>query len=258
MEVIHWLQEWGSWFYPIAFLWAFFEGETFVIFGGWGAHLGIFNIYYLVGTVWIGSFLGDQVYFWIGRKWGAKAIAKFPAAEVPAAKAIAWLEKYGIGFILTFRYLYGVRNIASVAIGTTGMRWRKFLFWNFWAAGIWAWSFAGAGYLFGEAAASVGEVAPKLLLGAVATAVLVFVARKSLKWKRRRAAALVAASDIVVPEPPASHPSTSHPRDPHGGEVVAKGAGYVREEASQHDTQRMGRIIPPALPNQLGQAQLAD
>lgn len=184
-----WLQEWGDAFYPLAFIWAFFEGETFVIFGGMGAHLGFINLYWLVAAVWSGSFLGDQCYFWIGRKWGGKALARFPAAEARAARVLHWLEVYGVGFILAFRFLYGVRNIASVAVGTSRMPWRKFLFWNFIAAGIWAWSFAGAGYLFGEAAAAIGENGPKILLLIALGIGLTLFAVKSVMWVRRRYAA---------------------------------------------------------------------
>jgi len=188
LDWITWLQEWGDAFYPLAFAWAFFEGETFVIFGGMGAQIGIINLYWLVGSVWIGSFLGDQVWFWIGRKWGGKALARFPAAETRATRVLEWLEKYGVGFILVFRFLYGIRNIASVAIGTSRMPWSRFLFWNFIAAGIWAWSFAGAGYLFGEAAAAIGENGPKILLLIMACIGGLFIARKSMLWMRRRTA----------------------------------------------------------------------
>lgn len=191
MDWISWLQEWGNAFYPLAFFWAFFEGETFVIFGGIAStpEYGIINLYWLVASVWIGSFLGDQVWFWMGRRWGAKALARFPSAECHADRVLRWLERYGVGFILVFRFLYGVRNIASVAIGTSRMPWSRFLFWNFIAAGLWAWTFAGAGYMFGQAAASVGENGPKILLLAglgIGGLVILF---KSVRWVNRRRAA---------------------------------------------------------------------
>lgn len=189
MDWITWLQGWGDAFYPLAFFWAFFEGETFVIFGGMGAHQGIFNLYWLVAAVWSGSFLGDQLWFWLGRRWGNKALARFPAAEVHSARVLRWLETYGVGFILVFRFLYGVRNIASVAVGTSRMPWSRFLFWNFIAAGIWAWSFAGAGYMFGEAAAAIGENGPKVLLLIALVIGALWITFKSIRWVARRRAA---------------------------------------------------------------------
>lgn len=246
LDWITWLQDWGAWFYPVAFLWAFFEGETFVIFGGMGAHLGILDLRLLILSVWVGSFCGDQCWFWLGRKWGAKALARFPAAEARSVTVLGWLEKYGVGFILVFRFLYGVRNIASVAIGTSGMPWRKFLFWNFIAAGIWACSFAGAGYLFGEAAASAGETGMKVLLGIAVALILGTILWKSVRWSRRRSAA--AAADGAVSE--------SLPRDPDGAQIVV--AGTPCEKAVQQGVERLPRVGGPVLPNQLGHAQLAE
>ncbi|WP_245593506.1 DedA family protein [Azospirillum halopraeferens] len=186
MEWIDWLREWGDAFYPIAFLWSFFEGETFVIFGGWAASMGILDLNLLILSVWLGSFMGDQCWFWMGRKWGVKALDRFPAANKRAATVHVWLERYGVGFILSFRFLYGIRNIASVALGTSKISWRKFMFWNFIAAGMWAVTFAGAGYLFGEAAASFGETGTKVLVIAVAVVVAAVVTWKSIAWNRRR------------------------------------------------------------------------
>ncbi|MGF7173260.1 membrane protein DedA with SNARE-associated domain [Azospirillum doebereinerae] len=139
--------------------------------------------------MWSGSFLGDQLWFWLGRRWGNKALARFPAAEVHSARVLRWLETYGVGFILVFRFLYGVRNIASVAVGTSRMPWSRFLFWNFIAAGIWAWSFAGAGYMFGEAAAAIGENGPKVLLLIALVIGALWITFKSIRWVARRRAA---------------------------------------------------------------------
>lgn len=182
---IAWLQSWGDWFYPLAFAWSFLEGETFVIFGGMAAHLGILDLYLLIGTVWLGSFCGDQCWFYIGRRWGNQALERFPSAKRRSEKVLMWLERYGPLFILSFRFLYGIRNIASVALGTSRLRWSVFMAWNFVAAGIWACSFALAGYLLGEAAAVVGDYGPKVLLGTAAFILTVVVIWRSRAWRRR-------------------------------------------------------------------------
>lgn len=200
MDWIEWLQSWGDWFYPLAFVWSFFEGETFVIFGGIAAHMGILNLKLLIGTVWIGSFCGDQLWFYIGRRWGNRGLARFPSAQARTAVVLTWLERYGVLFILSFRFLYGVRNIASVALGTSKLPWIKFLCWNFLAAGLWAFSFAGAGYLLGEAAAQVGAYGPKVLAGVVLLVIVVVLVWRA--YVKRRGAKVAA----VVAPPPADHP----------------------------------------------------
>src|SRR5258705_356945 len=65
--------------------------------------------------------------------------------------ALRWLERYNTGFILSFRFIYGVRNISSFAMGMSAVRWQRFLCLNFLAAGLWAASFVAAGYFLGHA-----------------------------------------------------------------------------------------------------------
>lgn len=208
MDWIEWLQSWGDWFYPLAFVWSFFEGETFVIFGGIAAHMGILNLKLLIGTVWIGSFCGDQLWFFIGRRWGNQALARFPSAQARTAVVLTWLERYGVLFILSFRFLYGVRNVASIALGTSKLPWIKFLCWNFIAAGLWAFSFAGAGYMLGEAAAQVGAYGPKVLAGVVLLVIVVVLVWRA--YVKRRGAKVVAA---VAPPPADKLPATSAPAE---------------------------------------------
>ena len=64
---------------------------------------------------------------------------------------LSWLKRYNTSFILTFRFIYGVRNISSFAMGMSAIRWQRFLSLNFLAAGVWAASFVAAGYFLGHA-----------------------------------------------------------------------------------------------------------
>jgi membrane protein DedA with SNARE-associated domain len=65
------------------------------------------------------------------------------------------LCRYNTWFILSFRFIYGVRNFASFAMGMAGVPPFRFLALNFLAAFVWALSFAGFGYVFGEALEAV-------------------------------------------------------------------------------------------------------
>lgn len=150
-EILGKIQEYGDIFYVITFLWTAVEGETFVIFAGYAAHLGLLSLPTLIACAWIGSFCGDQVYFFLGRRYGAAMIRKFPKWEPRVARAMDLLQRYNTGFILSFRFIYGVRNVSSFAVGMSGISWARFSFLNFIAAGVWAVSFAGTGYLFGAA-----------------------------------------------------------------------------------------------------------
>ena len=141
----------GAWFYPLTFVLTFLEGETFVIFAGAAAQQGVLDLRLLIVSAWLGSFAGDQFYFFIGRRYGQRLLARFPRHRGPVDIALGFLRRYNTWFILSFRFVYGIRNVSSFAMGTSGLSYGRFLALNFIAAGAWALSFAGAGYLLGHA-----------------------------------------------------------------------------------------------------------
>ena len=61
-----------------------------------------------------------------------------------------WLERHAVGFILSYRFMYGIRNVSSIAIGMSHLTWQKFAFWNAVAAFVWAVAFSNIGYSFGH------------------------------------------------------------------------------------------------------------
>ena len=145
------LVEYEAWVYPLTFLWTFLEGETFVLFAGYAVHLGHLDFTMLVLSAWGGSFAGDQLYFFLGRRYGRGLKRRFPRWGSRADGALALLERYDALFILSFRFIYGVRNVSSFACGLSQVHWRRFFVLNFIAAGLWSLSFVGIGYLFGQA-----------------------------------------------------------------------------------------------------------
>lgn len=183
--------EWGYLAYVGAFIWSFFEGETFVLVAAALGHsTGLVNPWILLFTVWIGSFLGDQCWFYLGRRYGVRVVRRIPGAEAKVGRALEFVERYGAAFILSFRFAYGIRNVASVACGMTPMRYSYFASLNFIAAGIWASSFVAAGWFLAEAfgAHNIGWV-----LGGIGLFVI-----GGLVWRaraaRKRAAAEAAAA----------------------------------------------------------------
>jgi membrane protein DedA with SNARE-associated domain len=159
MDLQNLIVEYGDLFYLLTFAWTFLEGETFVLFASFAAAHGLLNPWVLLIAAWLGSFCGDQVYFAIGRRYGPRLIARFPRWTPGVESSLGFLRKYDTGFILTFRFIYGIRNLASFAMGTSGLNWNRFLVLNFIAAGVWAASFVGLGYLCGQAFEAVlGDV----------------------------------------------------------------------------------------------------
>lgn len=127
------------------------EGEAAVVAGGVLAHQHYFPLWAAMIAAATGSFCADQAWFFAGRRmrdhrWVAAARAK-PAF----ARALAMLERHPVGFIFAFRFLYGLRTISPVALGTSHVSTRLFVAVNAASAVCWAAIFTGIGYLFGEA-----------------------------------------------------------------------------------------------------------
>ncbi|WP_458093732.1 DedA family protein [Roseomonas sp. WA12] len=180
--------DWGAAAYLLAALWAFFEGETFVLAASAiGAMTGAVDPWLLMGAVWIGSFLGDQTWFTLGRKYGPRIMKRYPKAEAKMASATTMLLQYGTIFILTFRFLYGIRNVAAAACGLAGIGRLRFAVLNFIAAGVWAGSFVAAGWFLG------GLIGPERLFHAIAGGALLILAVLLFRrfYRRRRLARTV-------------------------------------------------------------------
>ncbi len=192
MEIDRLIMEHGAWFYLIAFIWTFLEGETIVLFAGFAAAQGLLDPFLLLVATALGSFAGDQSCFWIGRHFGARLLARFPRWRTGVEAALRWLERYNTGFILSFRFIYGVRNFSSFAMGMSAIRGRRFLALNFLAAAVWAAGFIAVGYFLGHAFRAVlGDLARSfslVMLGAfVAIACGVKLAHRMQRRRQLRA-----------------------------------------------------------------------
>jgi membrane protein DedA with SNARE-associated domain len=187
-----------AWPYFATFGWTFIEGETFLLFAAAVAAQGRLSAPLLLLAAWFGSFAGDQCYFWIGRRFGLRLLSRRPAWRERVDRAMSWLKRYDAGFILSFRFIYGVRNVASFALGISGVSWRRFMLLNFVAALVWASVFVGAGYSCGKAVARVvdefGGQFRLLLLGVFAFVVIAGTAWHRLHHRRKRQRAASAAS----------------------------------------------------------------
>jgi membrane protein DedA with SNARE-associated domain len=129
----------------------FLEGETILLLGGLAAHMGFLELPWVMAAALTGSFTGDQLYFYIGRRYGPKIIAKRLSWQESAKKVYRHLHRHQNLLILTFRFFYGLRNVTPFAVGAAGISRSRFFVLNLIGAVVWAVAFATAGYLSGEA-----------------------------------------------------------------------------------------------------------
>ena len=169
----------------------FLEGETILILGGLAAHMGLLELPWVMATALVGSFTGDQLFFYIGRHFGPRIIAVRLSWQESAEKVYRHLHRHQNLLILTFRFFYGLRNVTPFAIGSARISPARFFMLNLLGAVVWAVVFASAGYLSGEAFSLIlsdfRHYELYLLLGLVAAGFLLWMV--TLIRHRRRAKA---------------------------------------------------------------------
>lgn len=136
--------------YSLMFAYATSHSLLLALFAGYAAHSGALQLGALIGVCWFGSFIGDVVRFWIGRRYGARLLKKYAWLERNVRIAIKLADRHYLLMILFHRYPHGIRGIAAFAYGMSNLPWSTFLVLNFVAAGLWACAVVMAGYGFGQ------------------------------------------------------------------------------------------------------------
>lgn len=147
MDIAGWIQSYG---YAAVGVGTFLEGETVLLAAGAAACRGYLALPMVIAVATIASFLGDQTFFLLGRRYGSRLLAHFPALKPGAARASALLERHHVPLILAVRFLYGLRIAGPVAIGMSSVPWSRFFVLNLAGAIIWAIAVASIGWGLGQ------------------------------------------------------------------------------------------------------------
>ncbi len=144
---IEWLKEYG---YIVLFGWSILEGELGLVMAGIMSHTGDMFLPFAIMVGGLGGFVGDQIYFYIGRFNKKYIHDKLREQRRKFAIAHLLLKKYGWPLIFVQRYMYGMRTVIPMAIGLTKYSSQKFAFINFVSAICWAAITIIPAYYFGE------------------------------------------------------------------------------------------------------------
>ena len=136
--------------YFAVFVGSLLEGETVLLIAAFAASRGHLVYPWVVVLAFVGSIIGDQFYFFLGRHRGQRILARFPQLQARATKVETLLYRYHKTIILALRFLYGLRTIGPIVVGLSRVPIITFFLLNLISAGIWANTIGGIGYLFGD------------------------------------------------------------------------------------------------------------
>jgi membrane protein DedA with SNARE-associated domain len=170
------------------------EGETAAILGGFFAHQHLFLPWQAFLAAFLGAFVGDTFFFSLGRLFsGMPAVARFK--DRPGfSHAYRLVNEHPSVFVLTNRYIYGLRLVGAVAIGFSGISVVRFVALNAASSAVWAALFTAIGYVFGLGAEQVigrallhhEKLLIGLVVGVVAIVLFALLTRHGAKKQRQR------------------------------------------------------------------------
>ena len=166
-------------------------GETVLLFAGFLAYHGEIDLFPSILVAIAGATLGDSIGFLIGHYGGRpfvdRFIRRFPIVRKSFDHSQELFLKYGQWAVFIGRFITGLRMFAGVIAGLFRMPYRRFLFFNFTGATVWAIAIIYVGFLFGSSWQLVEQhllEVNEIAMAAVAVAVLIGVATYYLKMKR--------------------------------------------------------------------------
>jgi membrane protein DedA with SNARE-associated domain len=138
-------------------------GETILVLAAiYAAGDPAFNIWVVIGAAAVGSIMGDNLGYWIGKRYAYALLVRYGrhiGMSVPRIKLGQYLfREHGGMVVFVGRFIALLRILAAYLAGVNRMRWRNFLIANAAGAILWAVTFGFGGYFFGKLLFGVGYV----------------------------------------------------------------------------------------------------
>ena len=136
--------------YAAILLGTFLEGETILVIGGFLAHRGYLALPGVIAAAFAGTFAGDQLFFFLGRRGGIAGLEKRPRWKARSVRVFQLMQEHQLAIMLGFRFVYGFRTVTPFLLGASGVPALKFLPPNAVGGALWALCFGVIGYLLGH------------------------------------------------------------------------------------------------------------
>lgn len=150
MNFQEFLNQYGYW---AVFLGSIIEGESIILTASALASLGQMSIVKVALVTFWGTLIADQAIYFAGYFYGEKYLDylqdKFPKIRPHIQKGLSFLKRHQTTYIMSFRFIYGIRIISPFIIGAQKIPFRRFSYLNFLAAVIWTILSCAAGYFVG-------------------------------------------------------------------------------------------------------------
>ncbi|KAA3450001.1 DedA family protein [Mesorhizobium sp. SARCC-RB16n] len=142
----HFIEQYGL---LAVFLGCVAEGESAAILGGFFAHQHVFVLWHAFVAAALGAFAGDTFFFILGRSFADSRHVVRLRRRPGFRRAYRLLNTHPNIFVLSNRYVYGMRLVGGIAAGLSTIPAPRFVILNAISSLIWAMLFSTLGYFFG-------------------------------------------------------------------------------------------------------------
>lgn len=130
-------------------------GESLLVAAGVLAGQGRLAFWQVFLAAWAGGFLGDNVGYLLGRRYGRGFVYRYAARfGIPQDRVLHLERRFlrrGPPIILFARFIFILRQLAGFLAGTARMPYARFSFFNLIGAALWPAAYCGGAYLLGSA-----------------------------------------------------------------------------------------------------------
>ncbi len=172
--------------FPTVALGAFLEGEATIVTATVFSTLGSFHTWAVTLGAIVGTLLGDQLIYWIGRIVGSPERAVVFGKQIvsPAAveRARHYFHRHGGKTVFLLRYAYGMRTAGYFLAGAIRMHYIRFLVADLLGTISWVFALVFLGLLVGKPAITFIEGWGGLAVGIACGLVLAVLA---IRFQRR-------------------------------------------------------------------------
>src|SRR2546423_3422825 len=164
-------------------------GETALIAASLLAADGRLSIVIVIAVAAAAAIVGDNVGFWIGRRYGRRLVA-WEGGPYPEKRrelldrGQAFFDRHGGKAVFLGRWVAGLRITSAWLAGINKMEWPRFVVWNALGGVAWATSVGLTIYFVGHAAKGAVEDVGLGALGLGAAVVVAYVIFRALRRRR--------------------------------------------------------------------------
>lgn len=131
-------------------------GESALIIAATLAGAGKISIWVVAASAWCGAVLGDNIAYFIGRRFGRSVVtrygARFGITTSRYARVEAVFARFGPAMVIAARFVVLLRQMNGLVAGTAGMHWAAFVLSNMLGAALWVGFWTTLAYQFGHSA----------------------------------------------------------------------------------------------------------